>query len=435
MLDELIQLGGVALAVCIPLIYWLRYRHKSQTARKQLESAVEAGLTEPVSLHPKIDPNSCISTGACVEACPEKGILGIVDNRAQLVAPTRCIGHGACQQACPTNAIALVFGTERRGVDIPHVRENFETNVPGVFIAGELGGMGLIRNAVTQGREAVEYIAKTHSGHSSDACDLIIIGAGPAGLAATLEAKKRQLNYLTLEQESDIGGTVLHYPRQKLVMTQPMVIPMHGTYKRREISKEELIELWREVVASTGITVRCSEKVESVAKSNGVFTVTSTSGEYKARHVLIAIGRRGTPRKLGVKGEHSTKVAYKLLDPEQYRQKRLLVVGGGDSAVEAAMSLGEQEGTTVSLSYRKENFSRIKDGNRERLDRAVSNGWVKLLMNTQVAEIRHGEVVLSTAGPDLTLPNDQVFVFIGGELPTAFLKSIGIRMERKFGER
>lgn len=435
MLDELIQIGGIALAISIPLIYWLRYRYKSRAARQTLESAVESGLTEPVSLHPKIDPNSCISTGACVDACPEKGILGIVDSRAQLVSPTRCIGHGACQQACPTNAIALVFGTARRGVDIPHVKENFETNVDGVYIAGELGGMGLIRNAVTQGREAVEYIAKQIGSHKSDAHDLIIIGAGPAGLAATLEAKKRNLNYLTLEQESDIGGTVLHYPRQKLVMTQPMVIPLHGTYKRREITKEELIDLWREVIGKTSISVRCSERVESVVRNNGFFTVTSTSGEYNARHVLIAIGRRGTPRKLGVKGEHTTKVAYNLLEPEQYRHKHILVVGGGDSAVEAAMSLGEQEGTTVSLSYRKETFSRIKEGNRERLDRAVGNGWVRLLMNTQVSEIRHDEVVLSTTGSDLVLRNNQVFVFIGGELPTAFLESIGIRMERKFGER
>lgn len=435
MIDQLIQIGGIAIAVCIPLIYWLRYRHKTNTARQTLESAVESGLTEPVSLHPRIDPNSCISTGACVEACPEKGILGIVDNRAQLVSPTKCIGHGACQQACPTNAIALVFGTARRGVDIPHVKENFETNVEGVYIAGELGGMGLIRNAVTQGREAVEYIAGQRGGHKSDALDLIIVGAGPAGLAATLEARKRNLSYRTLEQESDVGGTVLHYPRQKLVMTQPMVIPMHGTYKRREITKEELIALWREVIDKTKIAVRCSEKVESVVRNDGFFTVTSNAGQYKARHVLIAIGRRGTPRKLGVKGEHSTKVAYKLLEPEQYCHKHILVVGGGDSAVEAAISLGEQEGTTVSLSYRKETFSRIKEGNRERLDRAVAAGWVNLLMNTQVSEIRNDEVLLSTTGPDMKLPNDHVFVFIGGELPTAFLQSIGIRMERKFGER
>ncbi|MCB2229670.1 NAD(P)-binding domain-containing protein [bacterium] len=435
MIDQWIQIGAVALAVGIPVIYWLRYRRKSNRARAALESAVESGLTEPVSLHPKIDPNSCISTGACVEACPEKLILGIVDNRAQLVSPSKCIGHGACQNACPTDAISLVFGTESRGVDIPHVKETFETNVPGIYIAGELGGMGLIRNAVTQGREAVEYIARSISGNGASDYDLVIVGAGPAGLAATLEARKRGLKYLTVEQEGSIGGTVLHYPRQKLVMTQPMVIPMYGPYKRREISKEELVELWQDVVTKSEIEVRCSEKVEAIERTNGHFTIKTTGGKCTAKKVLLAIGRRGTPRKLGVKGEHATKVAYKLLEPEQYAGTHVLVVGGGDSAVEAALSLGEQEGTTVTLSYRKDRFSRIKDGNRERLERAMASGWVRVILESSVIEIHTDEVLLQTTEGERTIPNDSVFVMIGGELPTAFLEKVGIRMERKYGER
>ena len=435
MLDQLIQIGGIAIAVCIPLIYWLRYRHRSQVARKTLEKSVQEGLTEPVSLHPKIDANNCISTGACVEACPEKGILGIIEGAARLVSPTKCIGHGACQYACPTNAISLVFGTERRGVDIPHVNERFETNVEGLYIAGELGGMGLIRNAMTQGREAIEYLAKGLPGGKSDAFDVIIVGAGPAGLAASLQAKKMDLTYLTLEQETDIGGTVLHYPRQKLVMTQPMVIPMHGTYKQREINKEELMELWQDVAGKTGIKVNCDEKVESIDATGSCFTVATNRGRYNAHRVLLAIGRRGTPRKLGVPGEHLTKVVYRLIDPEQYRNNHLLIVGGGDSAVEAALALGEQEGTTVSLAYRQAVFSRIKAGNRERIERAAAAGWVKLLMETQVVELKNDVVTLATKGGDLTLPNDYVFAMLGGELPTAFLQKIGVKMERKFGER
>lgn len=435
MLDQLIQVGGIAIAICIPLIYWLRYRRRSKLARKTLEKSVREGLTEPVSLHPKIDANSCIATGACVAACPEKGILGIVDGAAALVSPTKCIGHGACQYACPTNAISLVFGTERRGVDIPHVKENFETNVEGLYIAGELGGMGLIRNAMTQGREAIEYLAKGLPHGKSDAYDVVIVGAGPAGLAASLQAKAMELHYLTLEQEHDIGGTVLHYPRQKLVMTQPMVIPLHGAYKQREINKEELMELWQDVVGKSGIKVNCGEKVEAIEKTGNYFTVTTSRGQYNAHRVLLAIGRRGTPRKMGVPGEHLTKVAYRLLDPEQYRHKHLLVVGGGDSAVEAAMALGEQEGTTVSLSYRQAVFSRIKTGNRERIERAAAAGWVKLLMESQVLELKMDTVLLSTTGGNLTLPNDYVFAMLGGELPTAFLQKIGVKMERKFGER
>lgn len=435
MIDQLIQIGGIAIAVSIPLIYWLRYRRKVAKARQTLSSAMESGLTEPVSLHPLVDANSCIATGACVDACPEKGILGIVDGRAQLVAPTRCIGHGACMQACPTNAISLVFGTERRGVDIPHVKEDFQTNVEGVYIAGELGGMGLIRNAVTQGREAVEYISKTISRGSSDAYDVLIVGAGPAGLSATLEAKRRGLRYLTIEQEGDIGGAVLSYPRQKLVMTQPMEIPIYGKYRRRELSKEELVALWQDIISDTGITVRCSEKVDGVKRLNGVYSVHTNQGEYEARRVLLSIGRRGTPRKLGVPGEQSTKVAYRLLEPEQYAGKRVLVVGGGDSAVEAALALSEQAGTQVHVSYRKEVFSRIKEGNRTRLDAATGAGRIKLLMESQVVKIAEGDIVLSGPNGENRIENDFVFVFIGGELPTAFLESVGVRMERKFGER
>lgn len=435
MLDQLIQIGGFAIAVTIPLIYWLRYRHRSRIARQTLDDSVRDGLTEPVSLHPKIDANSCIATGACVEACPEKGILGIIDGAAQLVSPTKCIGHGACQYACPTNAISLVFGTERRGVDIPHVKETFETNVEGLYIAGELGGMGLIRNAMTQGREAIEYLAKGLPKGSSDAYDVIIVGAGPAGLAGSLQARKMELNYLTLEQEHDIGGTVLHYPRQKLVMTQPMEIPLHGSYNKREIDKEGLMALWQEVVEKTGVKVHCGEKVESIEKSGVFFTVVTNRGHYNAHRILLAIGRRGTPRKLGVPGEHMTKVAYRLIDPEQYRHKHVLIVGGGDSAVEAALALGEQEGTTATISYRQAVFSRIKTGNRERIERAAASGWVKVLMETQVLELKMRTAILKTAGGDLTIPNDFVFPMLGGELPTKFLQAIGVRMERKFGER
>lgn len=435
MAEFLVAVTLIGLACLIPYWYWIRHRAHEEESKTKLEMAVATNMDEPASLHPIFDPNRCISIGACVDACPEGKILGIVNGRAELVSPSKCIGHGACQTACPVDAITLVFGTERRGVEIPDVKETFETNSAGVYIAGELGGMGLICNAVTQGREAVEYIGRSLRKGTSDILDLIIVGAGPAGLSATLQAKKDGLKTVTLEQEDDFGGTILTFPRQKLVMTQEMIIPLYGSFKQREVLKEELVELWKTIVQRSGIEMSCGHNVKAVTRDNGSFVVTTNKGEFRAQKVLLAIGRRGTPRKLEVPGENSSKVAYRLLEPEQYKGKKLLVVGGGDSAVEAAMSLSREEGTTVTLSYRKDVFGRIKQMNRERIEQAITDGKVILCLNSQVREIKVDQVLLTQNDEELALPNDYVFIFAGGVLPNDFLKKIGINMEMKHGTR
>jgi len=403
------------------------------TGEKALRAAKEAGWVEPVTLHPALDPNRCISIGACADACPEGDILAIVNGSPELVNPTRCIGHGACAAACPVDAITLVFGTETRGVDIPFVRETFETNVEGVYIAGELGGMGLIRNAVTQGREAVEYLAGSLGRSNSDAYDVAIIGAGPAGIAATLEAKKHGLRYITLEQD-DIGGTVLTYPRHKVVMTQPMELPLYGKSRFREIQKEDLLAFWQTVIEETGINIHTREKLERVTPHEGEFDLTTTKGTYRARRLVLAIGRRGTPRKLGVPGEQSSKVTYRLLEPEQYQGSRALVVGGGDSAIEAALALSAQTETEVQISYRKDLFSRVKPRNLDLLQSAIERGAVTTWLNTTVEKILPDKVTLVRDDSPLDLANDFVLVFAGGELPTQFLRKLGIRIDTKFGE-
>ena len=433
-IEQLVYIAVVTIAAAIVAAYLWRYRTATVRARHTLQRSVESGLTEPVTLHPEVNPNRCIGTGGCVKACPEGDIIGIVNGRFALLAPNRCIGHGACQAACPVDAISLVFGTAKRGVDIPYVRENFETNVEGIFIAGELGGMGLIRNAVTQGRQAVENIAARTNGRDPSVKDVIIVGAGPAGLSATLQAEKTGLRHITIDQE-DIGGTVLTYPRQKIVMTQPMEIPLYGKYSRREINKEELLDLWHDIIKRTGVNVQTHERLESVVRVNGHFEVTTTRDRYAARNVLLAIGRRGTPRKLDVPGETSSKVTYRLLEPEQYRNKRLLVIGGGDSAVEAALALAAEPGTEVTLSYRKSSFSRIKQDNLAKINAAVRSGAVSAMMESQVERIDARHVALSCGGQTQELENDFVFVFIGGELPTPFLAKLGIQIETKFGER
>ena len=435
MIETLIYVAVAMIAVGIPVVYiWSEHR-KSAHATRVLQKSVERGMDEPVSLHPVIDPNICIGSGACVNACPEKDVLGLIGNRSRLINPTHCVGHGMCQAACPVNAITLVFGTENRGVDIPFLKGNFETNVPGIFIAGELGGMGFIRNAVAQGRQAVENIARSIEKRKIEGvADLAIVGAGPAGISGSLQALQEGLVCITLDQE-DLGGTVLTYPRRKLVMTHPVVLPIYGEIKSRDILKEQLLKIFQDVFSQTGLTIQSGVKVEEIVREDGQFKLTTNRGEYRAQRVLLAIGRRGSPRKLGVPGEKSGKVSYRLLDPERFQNMRILVVGGGDSAVEAALALAEQPGNTVHLSYRNPSLYRIKEGNLLRFEQAASQGSVTPFFNSSVVEILPDKVLMLLDGKEHALANDYVFVFIGGELPSQFLQKVGIEVDRKFGQK
>jgi thioredoxin reductase len=363
---------------------------------------------------------------------PAHQVLGMVRRKAALVSPADCIGHGACRAVCPVDAITLVFGTETRGVDIPYVKPNFESNVPGIFIAGELGGMGLIRNAIEQGRQAIVAIAAEKVPRSSDGFDVVIVGAGPSGIAASLAAKERKLDYLTIEQDS-LGGTVASFPRRKLVMTAPATLPLIGKVKFTETTKEALLEFWQGVERKAGLKISYGERLESLSRGTDGFEISTTKGKHRARAVLLAIGRRGTPRKLGVPGEELTKVTYRLLDPEQYRGQHVLIVGGGDSALESAVSISEQPNTTVTLSYRSAAFARCKKKNREKLDAAQRAGRVQVMLESNVKGIGERDVDLEQRGKVVRIPNDAVIINAGGILPTAFLKELGIEVATKYG--
>jgi thioredoxin reductase/ferredoxin len=417
------------------ILAWYEHRRRSAHRRSHeaLESARRAGMSEPASLHPVVNESLCVGCGACAEACPEQPlhqVLGLINGKAHLVSPADCIGHGACRTACPVGAITLVFGSATRGVDIPVLSPEFETNVPGLFVAGELGGMGLIRNALVQGREAVKTIATRR--RRPGQLDLAIVGAGPAGFAASLTAMSLGLRYVTLEQES-LGGCVFQYPRGKLVMTQAAELPLVGKVRFTQTSKEELLAFWQEMERKTGVSIRYRESVQSITPRGEGFVLRTPRGEYVATSVLLAIGRRGTPRKLGVPGESLPKVVYRLLDPEQYAGQSVLVVGGGDSALEAAVSIAECADTRVTLSYRGDAFTRAKPSNRTRVDGAARSGRLQVLLGSNVLSIEPSIVTLEQAGRPLRLPNEAIIVSVGGTLPTEFLRGIGVQVETKFG--
>jgi thioredoxin reductase (NADPH) len=425
--------GGVAVAA-VAIQLWL-HRRKRRADADTLAVSREAGLNEPLSLHPVVDPNRCFGSGACIKACPEEA-LGIVNGKATLINAAACIGHGACVTACPSQALSLVFGSETRGVDIPVLTAQFESNVPGIFIVGELGGMGLIRKATEQGRQAMRAVqAKVAQAKAPAPLDVVILGAGPAGISAGLSAIAHKLRYAIVEQEAALGGTVYHYPRNKVAMTAPAELDLVGTMNLgKEVAKERLLAFWHEVVDKTGLKFQFGEKLDTIThQDDGSFIVKSSKSSYHTKTVVLALGRRGSPRKLQVPGEEQAKVVYRLVDAEQYRGQRVLVVGGGDSAVEAVLALAAEPGTMAALSYRGQALARVKPANRQRLQDAEKTGQIQVLWQTQVQRIDTEHVLLSGPEGDITLPNDGVIVCAGGELPTALLQGAGIRFETKFG--
>ncbi len=424
-----------AIAAAICLFFLFGYLRKLKTREKRAHEAAKKGTIYsegPRAQHPQIDANSCIGCATCTSVCPEGDVLAMVGGKAAIVNGYKCIGHSLCAEACPVGAIAMVMASPGMSADLPVLSAQQETNVSNLFIAGELGGLALIKNAINQGRDCVDTVTSRMNRHRGSSApgvlDLLIVGAGPAGISASLRAMERKLNYLTIEQD-EVGGTVAKYPRQKLVMTSPVELPLYGKFKKMELSKEDLIALWKSLLARSDFNVRTGEKVEDIQKgADGTFTIVSNKDQYRARAVILGLGRSGNPRKLGVKGEELPKVMYRLIETDHYINKRILVVGGGDSAVEAAMGLANQKGNSITLSYRRESFGRIKERNAQRIQEYMRSGRVKVLFNSLPTEFRQDKAFLQINGGVHEIPNDYVWVFAGGEPPRAFLEKIGVEL-------
>lgn len=422
---------SVAVAAAIVLPYVVAFRRRNHADRSRKEEAVRLGVDRPPAQFPFIDPMRCIGCGTCVSACPEGDVLGIVGGVATVVNGLRCVGHGRCEIACPVGAIEVGLGDLKSRKDIPLLDPWHQSTVPGLFIAGELGGLALVKNAMAQARKAVDRIAQiapaARGAGGAGLFDVLIVGAGPAGLTAAAASRERGLSHIVLEQEADLGGTIFHYPRRKLVLVQAVDVPILGKLREGEYAKEDLLAILQDLCRRGSLQVRFGERVEGLERADGVFSVRSTSGVTRARHVVLALGRRGTPRKLGVPGEGRPKVMYQLADAESYENQRILVVGGGDSAVEAALGLAGRRGNRVTLSYRREKLVRIKKKNESKIAGMLASRRIEGAFNTDVQEIGATSVRLQTPEGTRELPNDYVFVFAGGDPPFELLRQMGIR--------
>lgn len=435
-MDTLITyaIGGV---ICF--VFLLIYLKSLKKREARAHAAAEKGklFSEgPKAQHPHIDTNYCIGCATCTTVCPEGDVLAMIGAKAVIVNGYKCIGHGLCADACPVGAITMVMASPSMAGDLPNLTPEFETTVPNLFIVGELGGLALIKNAVNQGRDCVDTISsrmKANGTHKAipGVYDILVVGAGPAGISASLRAIEQKLNYLTLERD-EVGGTVAKYPRQKLVMTSPVEFPMYGKFKKLQLSKENLLAFWDMILNRADFNVSTGEKVEDIKRGEDeVFDIVTGTNHYRARAVILALGKAGEPRKLNVKGEDLPKVMYRLIEADHYVNKKILVVGGGDSAVEAAMGLASQTGNKVTLCYRSERFSRIKERNEKRIQDFMKSGKINVLFNSNPVEFKPETVILEVKGVQQEIANDYVWIFAGGNPPNAFLKKIGVG----FGER
>lgn len=402
-------------------------RARMQRWAEQEGEAVEAVL--PL-LH-SINDDRCIGCEACIDACPTE-VLDLVDHKVKVARFGDCVQCEQCANACPTQALVMYReGTTPRMLTVPELDDHFQTAVPGQYLIGEVAGKPLVKNAANLGRAVIEQIARDLAGRPSvakDVLEVVIVGSGPGGLSAGLTCLKRKMSFLVLEKEHVISSTVSRYPKGKHFMAEPCSAQNVSFLPVFDATKEDLVAAWQKVVDEVKMPIRLGEAVDKVIRGDdGIFQVKTTVGTYKARTVVLATGLRGKPRLLAVPGANLEKVAALLDDPVEFAGQDVLVVGGGDSAVEGAMSLVDA-GARVTLSYRGDGFKRCKQGNQKRLAELVASQRVTLHLESNVTKFTEGEVSLKLKdGQVVTQPNQRAFVLIGADTPVAWLEANNVR--------
>jgi thioredoxin reductase (NADPH) len=404
------------------------------SARKKHRHVVApATVVGPAVLIHDINDDRCTGCDACVAVCPTN-VLDLVANKSRVLRFHDCIQCEACMFACPTEALVMFpEGSTPPPLKVPEVDDNFQTVVPGQYLIGEVAGKPLVKNAANLGRAVVEHMLATGLrpgaiGRSDTIVDVAIVGSGPGGLSAALTCIQKGLSYVVLEKEQTIASTIARYPKGKLVMAEPYDTTNYSFLPVFDSAKEQLIPIWEELLQRVGIGVRQGESVEIVAKAaDGAFEIRTTVSNYRAQRVVLSIGTRGKPRTLQVPGENLPKIFNLLEDPDDWRGKSVLVVGGGDSAVEAALALSDA-GAKVMISYRGKGFNRAAPKNKQTIEAYAAEGRIKAKLGSQVLQFEPDSVTLALAdGSQKRYPNEGAFVLIGADPPIAWLEKMGIR--------